>query len=180
MGSASGKKGKNKQNITNKVAVRERECMELAVAGYNYQEIADKVGYKGPSKRASAYKAVQRVLKSEYLLSQEAASDYKQLVIARYDAILIVLYPRIGIEVVIEKYTKKTVTEESPEGTTIVTKEFESEFKDPNGDLQVIDRILKTEKQRSELLGLNQEKDDTIHVVGETIEEWLKRTSKDE
>src|SRR4051794_16459536 len=60
---------------------RKARCVELALAGHSYDEIAQEVGYQN---RGTAWRAVQDALSSTIA---EAVTEYRQLELARLDAL---------------------------------------------------------------------------------------------
>ena len=62
-------------------AWRRARAVELALAGYNYDDIAEQVGY---ANRGSAWRAVQSTLHEKAV---ESASEYRELELARLDAL---------------------------------------------------------------------------------------------
>src|SRR6476646_7614424 len=60
---------------------RKARCVKLAMAGLDYDEIADEVGY---ANRGTAWRAVQDSLRSRVT---EAATEYRELELARLDAL---------------------------------------------------------------------------------------------
>jgi hypothetical protein len=66
---------------------REAKVLEYVKAGWGFQEIADKLGYKWPSGAFNAFKrAMQKTI-------QVPADEYRALHLARYEQIIKVNYP---------------------------------------------------------------------------------------
>jgi hypothetical protein len=61
---------------------RKRQALELRKAGLTYQEIADRLGYDGPS---GAYATIRAALRA---LVKEPAEELRDLEVARLDALL--------------------------------------------------------------------------------------------
>lgn len=69
--------------LAGRAAVTERRtrAVELALAGYSYDEIAEQLGY---ANRSGAWKAIQGVLDAQLV---EGVSQYRRLELARLDAL---------------------------------------------------------------------------------------------
>lgn len=67
---------------------RRARCVELALAGHSYDEIAMEVGYQN---RGTAWRAVQDSLNSRI---SEAVTDYRELELARLDALQAAHWPQ--------------------------------------------------------------------------------------
>jgi len=68
---------------------RQRRALELRISGATYVEIADALGYGGPS---SAHKAVKTALRKTL---QEPADDLREIEVARMDVMLQSLWPKV-------------------------------------------------------------------------------------
>ena len=69
---------------------KQAQALQMRKAGLTYQVIADKLKYKDPS---GAEKAVQAALRA---IIQEPAEEYLQLELARLEAMLMALWPKVG------------------------------------------------------------------------------------
>lgn len=70
------------------LADRQRQAVELRIAGLPFEAIADRLGYSDPS---SAWKAVQRAL----VQTQRPATDeLRELLTRRYEALLVAVWPK--------------------------------------------------------------------------------------
>ncbi len=67
---------------------RKARCLELALAGHSYDEIADAVGYQS---RGTAWRIVQDSLRSRIA---EVATEYRELELARLDALQAAHWPQ--------------------------------------------------------------------------------------
>ena len=67
---------------------RKARCVELALAGHSYEEIALEVGYQN---RGTAWRAVQESLNSRIA---EAVEEYRELELARLDALQAAHWPQ--------------------------------------------------------------------------------------
>lgn len=145
-----------KKNLMNHVDIKADQALDLRRQGLTYEAIANKVDY---ADRATAYNAVKRLLEREYQVTQEKVEEYRSEELARLDDILSKLMDRVGQPV----RHIKTVRGE------------DHEFYDFDGDLQVVDRILKLMDRRAKLLGLDAPtKTETNLHIGITHEEALK------
>lgn len=77
-GQGESKTSENRINAT----IRHKQALELRMAGYGYQDIADRLGYKST---ASAYDAIQSALKKTL---QEPADAVRSLEVKRLDTML--------------------------------------------------------------------------------------------
>lgn len=69
--------------------MRHKQALELRMAGYGYQDIADRLGYKST---ASAYDAIQSALKKTL---QEPSDKVRELEIKRLDAMLAAIWVKV-------------------------------------------------------------------------------------
>lgn len=74
--------------MTGDAQERQRRAVELRLAGAGYEQIAQQVGYRGPS---GAHQAVQRGLEK---LLHESPPEVRQLELERLDALLLGLWPK--------------------------------------------------------------------------------------
>ena len=98
-----------------KARLREAEAVRLRIEGASYREIADALGYQGPS---GAYKAVERAI--ERLCPVERAETLRRIEAARLDRLWRRLWRKLE-----------------------------------EGDLSVVDRLLRIMERRARLLGLD-------------------------
>lgn len=70
------------------VTEKQRQCLELRKAGADFQQIADRLGYRNKS---SAYRACQAAMAN---LTKEPAEDVLNLELARLDAMFVGLWPQ--------------------------------------------------------------------------------------
>lgn len=73
---------------TNEVLQRERQAVELHLAGASYDAIAEQVGYRD---RGGAYKAVRRALERAVISSVD---EQRESAVARCDRMLRALWPK--------------------------------------------------------------------------------------
>ena len=69
-------------------AEKQRQALELRKAGASYDQIAEKLGWRG---RSGAFNAVMRALRKTI---QEPADDVRKLEVERLDALLLALWPQ--------------------------------------------------------------------------------------
>lgn len=98
-----------------KAAIREAEAVRLRLEGASYREIAERLGYRGPS---GAYKAVERAIGR--LCPVERAETLRRIEAARLDRLWRKLWRKLE-----------------------------------EGDLSVVDRLLRIMERRARLLGLD-------------------------
>ena len=79
---------------------RQVQAVELRKSGLGFQDIADRLGYAGPS---GAHKAVMSVLRK---IMQEPTDELRKLELERLDAMLNALWPAIMRK---DAYTPRTV-----------------------------------------------------------------------
>lgn len=69
--------------------MRQKQALDLRIAGLPYQDIADRLGYAA---RGAAHKAVMSALTHTL---QEPADNLRQIEVARLDKMLLALWPKV-------------------------------------------------------------------------------------
>jgi hypothetical protein len=141
----SGRDSRGKFAKTLEGAERDREAVRLRSRGRTYVQISDELAYGG---HQNARRAVKKVLSS---IEQEGAEELVAVQLERldfmYDAVLRVLET--------EHYTVS-------QGRLIYLHEDAPPLADDSPVLAAVDRLLKIENQRAELLGLKAPSKSTV------------------
>jgi hypothetical protein len=83
------RKGKKTGDRALEAKMRQARALDMRVAGFQYPDIAEELGYRN---KGSAYKAVMAGLKA---MMQEPANELRRMEIARLDEAIRVLYPPV-------------------------------------------------------------------------------------